>query len=188
MAQTYKAHGSWSRYTPDPFPTEKPVNTMFCKRDTDGVDWYDYAHDPKNWTDGSAKLCIQSFGTDKMVVTAVNTDPTFLFPQDGTVLEVIGFEGDADQFHNNLVDLATDSFVPPPGPPVRTVKADIWRRCTDAEAETLSNLLAALPARKRNLYNDANFLDHADPFYAELYAAVAQAITPARADVVLAAS
>lgn len=188
MAQTYKAHGSWSRYTPDPFPPEKPGNTMFCKRDTDGVDWYTYAHDPKNFTDGSAKLCIQSFGTGTMVVTAVNTDPTFLFPQGGTVLEVIGFEGSADQFLNNTVDLATDSFVPPPPLPSITQKADIWRRCSDSEADTLSNLLGALPAKKRNLYNDCQYLDHADPFYAELQAAVVQALGADRANAILAPS
>jgi hypothetical protein len=187
MPQSYKAHGSWSRYEPAEIPPEKPINTMFLKRDTDGVDWYTYAHDPKNFTDGSVKLVIQKW-VDTYVVNAGSTDPTFLFPQGAIVLEVIGFEGDPSQFNGKIVDPATDTFTDPPAPPAITQKADIWRRCTDSEADTLSNLLAALPARKRNLYNDALYLSHADPFYAELYAAVAQAITPARADVVLAAS
>lgn len=187
MPQTYKAHGSWSRYEPASPPPEKPVNTMYCKRDTDGVDWYDYCHDASNWTEGSAKLVIQKWG-DTYVVNVASLDPTTLFPQGAIVLEVIGFEGDPQQFASKIVDPTTDTFTDPPAPPAITQKADIWRRCTDQEAETLSFLLSALPAKKRNLYNDCNYLDHADPFYAELYAAVAQAITPARADVVLAAS
>jgi hypothetical protein len=186
MAQTYKAHGSWSRYTPDPFPPEKPSNAMFLKRDTDGVDWYDYAHAAENWTDGSAKLVVQNWG-GTYVVNAANTDPTFLFPAGAIILEVIGFEGDAQQFANKIVDLATDTFTDPPRK-VLTMKGDIWRRCTDSEADTLSNLLAALPARKRNLYNDCNYLDHSDPFYSELSAAVGQAIGQDRAAIVLAAS
>ena len=187
MVQSYKAHGSWSRYQPQNPPPEKPFNTMYCKRDTDGVDWYDYVLDASNWTEGSVKLVIQQWG-DTFVVNTANLDPTFLFPQGAIVLEVIGFEGDPAQFTNKIVDLATDTFTDPPPPPSITQKADIWRRATDEEAETLSNLLAALPAKKRNLYNDCNYLSHADPFFAELHAAVAQAITPARADVVLAAS
>lgn len=187
MEQSYKSHGSWSRYSPETIPPERPVNTMFAKRDSDGVDWYDYIESGKNFTEGSAKLTLMT-GAAGLQVMAANTEAAFLFPQGCTVLEVIGFEGEVSQFVNKIVDLANDTFADPPRPADRTQKADIWRRCTDQEAETLSFLLSALPAKKRNLYNDCQYLDHADPFYAELYAAVAQAITPARADVVLAAS
>jgi hypothetical protein len=187
MEQTYKSHGSWTRYFPEVPPPEKPVGTMYAKRESDGMDWYDYAHNPENWTEGSAKLTLieAPFGIQ---VAATATDPWSLFPQGCTVLEVIGFEGDAKQFQGKLVDLDNDTFVDPPVPPAVTIKADIWRRCTDEEAETLSNLLAALPAKKRNLYNDCNFLAHDDPFFDELATAVIHAIGEERASEVLGAS
>jgi hypothetical protein len=187
MAQTYKSHGSWSRYIPDPMPADKPVGTIFCKRDTDGVDWYDYAHTAGNFTDGSAKLTLMQ-GPNGLQVAASNTDPSALFPQGCTVLEVIGFEGAASQFAGKIVDPTTDAFSDPPTPPSRTMKADIWRRCTDDEAVTLTNLLASQPLRQRQLYNDANYLSHDDPMYQTLYAAVVQALTQARADAILAPS
>jgi hypothetical protein len=194
MPTSYKSHGSWSRYEPteDQIPAGAPPGAMYAKRDTDGVDWYAYARDPKNFTEGSTKLILQKVG-DVVMVSSSAIDQNRLFPQGATVLEVIGagITTDAEAlaaYHSKIVDLDNDTFTDPPGPPVTTQKADIWRRCTDNEADTLSNLLAALPARKRNLYNDCNYLDHADPFFTELATAVGQAIGQERAAIVLAAS
>lgn len=48
----------------------------------------------------------------------------------------------------------------------RIYKADIWRRCTDAEAETLKQLLAQATARQQGLWQDAQYLDMTDPDFA----------------------
>jgi hypothetical protein len=122
---------------------------------------------------------------------AANVDPSFLFPQGCTVLEVIGWDTTSTPsalFQGKIVDLTTDAFTDPPAPPAITQKADIWRRCTDDEAQTLTNLLNAQPVRQRQLYNDCNFLNHSDPMYQTLYSAVVQALGQTRADAILAPS
>lgn len=80
---------------------------------------------------------------------------------------------------------------PRPAPleiPRRTYKADIWRRATDAEAATIDANLEAKGLRMRNLFNDAQHLDHADPLFLDLKEAFAQAFGDQRADELLAPS
>lgn len=73
-------------------------------------------------------------------------------------------------------------------PPAKTYKADIWRRATDAEAETIVAVLSQQSVRKQRLFNDATILDHADPEFTELKAGFVQAFGQARADELLAPS
>lgn len=70
----------------------------------------------------------------------------------------------------------------------RTYKADIWRRATDAEAETIVAVLAQQSIRKQRLFNDATVLDHADPGFIELKAGFVQAFGQQRANELLAPS
>lgn len=69
-----------------------------------------------------------------------------------------------------------------------TYKADLWRRATDAEAETIVAVLSQQPIRKQRLFNDADHLDHADPEFAELKARFVQVFGQERADELLAPS
>ena len=39
-------HGDWHVYTPTTLPERAPEHALFARRDSDGVDWYDYVHDP----------------------------------------------------------------------------------------------------------------------------------------------
>jgi len=81
-------------------------------------------------------------------------------------------------------------YAPPIAPalPSRTAKADIWRRASDAEAAQIAAGLDALPLRKRRIYDDATYLDHSDPLFAELLAGFIGAFGQARASELLAAS
>jgi hypothetical protein len=79
-------------------------------------------------------------------------------------------------------------YIPPSEPAGRTAKADIWRRATDAEASVIAQALDALPLRKRRIYDDATYLDHGDPMFAELWAGFVQAFGNARASELLAVS
>lgn len=81
-----------------------------------------------------------------------------------------------------------DAFDPPEIPSAITYKADIWRRATDGEAETIVAVLGQQSIRKQRLFNDATVLNHADPEFAELKAGFVQAFGPARADELLAPS
>jgi hypothetical protein len=74
-------HGEWEAYVPDPRPEELPANILFCRRKSDGVDWYEYQ---KKLTD-KAVYCVVLNGK----INPVFRDPSMLFPQYGTVLEIV---------------------------------------------------------------------------------------------------
>ncbi|GJE54590.1 hypothetical protein [Methylobacterium thuringiense] len=76
----------------------------------------------------------------------------------------------------------------PEGPPVAliTYKADIYRRCTDAEAEEIEMALAAAPVRQRRLFEEAQHLDHADEAFSTMHEAMVEIFGAKRADELLA--
>ncbi|GJE77297.1 hypothetical protein [Methylorubrum suomiense] len=79
--------------------------------------------------------------------------------------------------------------LPEPDPlPVITYKADIYRRCTDAEAEAIEMALAAAPVRQRRLFESALHLDHSDAAFAFAQEAMVGMFGKDRADALLAAS
>lgn len=69
-----------------------------------------------------------------------------------------------------------------------TNKADLWRRCSDDEADTLSAALEQAPARLRGIYQDALYLDPADPDYPMIRDAIVSAFGETRAAELLAPS
>jgi hypothetical protein len=71
---------------------------------------------------------------------------------------------------------------------VRTLKSDIWRRCTDEEAEALEAALNAAPVRLRRLFNDSTILESNWPEYEALRSGIVQAVGEERAAELLAAS
>lgn len=75
-----------------------------------------------------------------------------------------------------------------PTRPVITYKADLYRRCTDAEADAIEIALAGAPVRQRRLFESAQYLDHSDPIFATMHEALVGMFGAERADVLLAAS
>lgn len=71
---------------------------------------------------------------------------------------------------------------------VITYKADLYRRCTDEEAEAIEVALAGAPVRQRRLFESAQFLNHADPVFATMHEAMVGMFGAERADELLAAS
>lgn len=69
-----------------------------------------------------------------------------------------------------------------------TYKADIWRRCTDAQAVALDALLKGQTVRQQRIFNDATQINHADPLFADLHAGIAAAFDAETADALLAPS
>lgn len=69
-----------------------------------------------------------------------------------------------------------------------TYKKDIWVRATDAEADTIEQVLAQQSTRKQRIFADAQYLDHADPLFAELREGFEAAFGKERASQLLAGS
>lgn len=79
--------------------------------------------------------------------------------------------------------------IPEPEPaPVITYKADLWRRCTEAEVEAIEEALQALTKRKRLIFQDAQYISSADPDFDDLRAAAVEMFGAERAAELLAAS
>jgi len=83
---------------------------MFAQREGDAVDWYDYVNHGENFDDGSLKMTVVNGA-----VAAVATDPTMLFPQGATVLEVSGVPtSDAQkEFGGKIYDAEHQTFRAP---------------------------------------------------------------------------
>ena len=129
MTRIIENHGAWCRYTPEPFPGWAPHNALFARRESDGVDWYDYL----NWTfyGDTVKLTVIDG-----IVGAATTDPTKLFPAGATVLEIDGFTGldPQEEFGRKIYDAATQTFKDPPPPP-QDPMLDLIRRVKALELE-----------------------------------------------------
>lgn len=119
------------------------------------------------------------------IATSEGGLPTFFVgsvPDGATRVTAEAFAAAHDAAVRAAADTAAASL------PRRTYKADIWRRATDAQAEEIEDLLASAPVRQRRLYEDATYLDHADPLFASLRAAIAERFDAATADALLAPS
>jgi hypothetical protein len=123
-------HGQWNIYKPEPgqFPTA-PRGTLFSRRESDGVDWYQYSHPTEddrkrnrlfsqNFQEDSVKVAIMWHEFEQQwIIGASSTDVSLIFPQQGMhVREIIGF-GSTDEdkiiahFRNMVVDIETTEIV-----------------------------------------------------------------------------
>ena len=113
-------HGTWTRYTPDPPPEGVPVNTMFARRDSDGMDWYVYAHAGDSF--GAGNVVIAAYwvdGQNSYVVGPATQNPTAIFPQNCIVHEITDYAGSdpAADLSDKCFDPATGTvsdLAPPP--------------------------------------------------------------------------
>jgi hypothetical protein len=135
-------HGKWQLYTPDRLPEFAPPGALFVRRESDGVDWYDYVRDSKSF--GADTVKFTAFWQDAyngFTIGAAVHDPTLLFPADMLVREIVDYHGGDPQ-----IELGEKLYEPhthrlrklPPLPPV-----------FDAEARiaTLEARIAALEAK-----------------------------------------
>lgn len=69
-----------------------------------------------------------------------------------------------------------------------TYKADVWRRATDAQAAVIDTELQKLDVRRRRMWDDAMYLDHADELVVFFRTMLSQTFGAAEADRILAPS
>ncbi|TXM68213.1 hypothetical protein FV229_08410 [Methylobacterium sp. WL120] len=164
---------------------------MFCKRESDGIDWYAYSRNPETFKPGSVKITLYDVGS-ALLTQQVYFDASFVFPQNTRLVEVVGFAGEKphNEFQRKFFDLETMTFNEAvPTPPQKIIaKADIWRRATDEEADTILYILSQQTTRKRRIFNDATYIDHTDSMFAEMLQALTAAFGEARAVELLAPS
>jgi hypothetical protein len=114
-------HGRWVRYTPAKSPKDAPPNTMFVRREHDGVDWYDYVNSGKHFQKSSVKLTVMARQIgDSMIISAPAIDETMLFPANHRVIEITGnyshcsIDDLIGLFANKVIDVKTGAISDPP--------------------------------------------------------------------------
>ena len=87
-------HGKWLPYQPDQLPEYAPPNALFARRESDGVDWYDYVRDSNSFTADSVKFTALWQGPHNgWVVGAAVRDAAMLHPVNQLVREIIDYHG-----------------------------------------------------------------------------------------------
>jgi hypothetical protein len=110
-------HGDWTRYYPDPRPSNAPLNAGFAQRNSDAQDWYLYVNPPAtSFQPGSVKMTIYRQGKDGPTVAAAVLDATMLWPDQALVVEDTSYSGTTPQadYGGKIYDPATQTFSDPP--------------------------------------------------------------------------
>ena len=90
-------HGKWERYQPDKIPQGMPPNVLFARRISDGVDWYDYSRDSKNFSPDTVKFtALWQDVHNGYTIDAATRDPTRLFPAGALLREIVDYHGGSD--------------------------------------------------------------------------------------------
>lgn len=96
-------HGEWIRYNPNKPHPHAPLNTMYLKRKSDGMDWYQYVHPGRNFSKDSTKVTV-GLQEDGWIGMAATKDPLALFPMDHRLLEVFdNYGGDVQKRYGGKV-------------------------------------------------------------------------------------
>jgi hypothetical protein len=87
-------HGKWVPYVPSEPPPYAPPGALFARRESDGVDWYDYVKAGSNFSvDGVKFTAWWQDAYNGFTVGAATRDPTRLFPAGMLVREIIDYRG-----------------------------------------------------------------------------------------------
>lgn len=114
-------HGSWTRYTRETTPDNFPASTIFLKRQSDDMDWYDYVHPHNQFQATSVKFTVnKSFDGTLDIIRAPNINEDALFPDSMLVVELLGdYSGYTTEelitmFSSKVIDLTTGDITDPP--------------------------------------------------------------------------
>lgn len=130
-------HGSWAAYTPKPedHPAGAPINALFARRESDGVDWYDYVADQKSFGANTVKFAAIYRGdhVNGYIVGPAVYLADRMFPAGHIVAEITDYTGSDPQadFGNKVFDPAAATFSEQPPVPRGEMPLEI-RHALDA--------------------------------------------------------
>lgn len=112
-------HGKWISYKPaslDGLPSWVPLTAIFAKRESDGIDWYNYL-DSTTRPPASSVIFTATWseGLNSYVVGAATYDSTMIFPAGQILQEITDYTGSDPQgdLGGKLYDPATGEFTDP---------------------------------------------------------------------------
>jgi len=129
---------------------------------------------------------------DDQIVLMVGYAGTWMTPPGGRIYAVPAADLTADQIKLLFgavalkFDPETGALSEPPPPPRTIYKADIFRRATEAEAETITEILGQQSVRLQQIWANALYISTNDDFYPMIETAFGAAFGAARASQLLA--
>ena len=128
-------HGKWVLYEPDKRPNDAPTYAMFARRESDGVDWYDYSRDRKSFGIDTVKFTVMwQEARNGFVVGAATRDVTQIFPAGQMVLELTEFHGKDPQAELEVKRYDPDTHTLHDLPPLRPAVDSLEARVAALEA------------------------------------------------------
>jgi hypothetical protein len=111
-------HGDWVSYVPEGHPLLEH-KVVFCKRVSDGVDWYAYQRSTDLLTSDTVKITLLVINGD-LTVMATHRDGSLIFPEKCKLIEV-DFKGDHETLRRKRFNPESRSFFDAaPEPVMRT--------------------------------------------------------------------
>jgi len=92
-------HGMWRRYQPTETREGIPPDVLYCRRESDGLDFYDFVQPPATpYAEGSVAIAVMwREEYNAHVVGAATYDPTAMFPADSVIIEIDDYTGSDPQ-------------------------------------------------------------------------------------------
>jgi hypothetical protein len=114
---THIQHGNWQPYIPETPPEGAPPFALFCRRESDGVDWYEFQRSGVFQPDSVVFTAYEA--AQGFTVAAATFDKTAIYPAHMSLVEIPDYEGDDPQAElgNKLYDPIAESFSDPAPPP-----------------------------------------------------------------------
>jgi len=134
---------------------------MFCRRESDGLDWYTHVNAEGSFAAETVKCTIY-----QNRVLAATTDVTRLFPPACTVVEIAGYTGSDPQedFGGKVYDPAAGTFTTPPPPvPLKTSKLGLKRALDEIGQWTAAKAAIASNASVQEEWDLAIEINRHDP-------------------------
>ena len=144
-------HGNWIAYTPATLPHGAPAGTMFARRESDGVDWYEYVNAGTHFQPGNVVIAASWRPPSGQYVTGPATyNPTAMFPRGCIVHEVTDYVGNDPQadLGTKAFDPATGEFTDPIIPVEPGSLAEVLQNLTDRVAALEAASASAKPPQE----------------------------------------
>jgi hypothetical protein len=115
-------HGKWLPYKPAELPYGIPDTVLFARRESDGVDWYEYSRGGSNFRPDTVKFIAHHQPVvDRLVIGAAVRDVSMLFPANAVVCEITDYSGTDPQkeFGQKIFDLTAKTISDWPKHPIQ---------------------------------------------------------------------
>jgi hypothetical protein len=105
-------HGDWVVYRPERhWLLQQNNKVLFCRRASDGLDWYEYRIGAGILTSSTVKMTLMKQGGEWTVMTT-ERDGTVIWPEACKLIE-FAFDGEHETLRRKIFNLVTHEFTDP---------------------------------------------------------------------------